>query len=138
MLATILLEYLGTPYIWGGNHPAHGLDCSGLVQIGLKSIGKLPMTRDYSSQMIYEMLTKSEGLMTVHQPLRDDVLFFGKDLHHITHISVAIDDRRMIEAGGGNSETRTVAAAIKRNAAVRIAPITSRRDIVSVIRLRDF
>jgi cell wall-associated NlpC family hydrolase len=39
------LQYIGTPYVWGGNDPNRGIDCSGLVQKMFGDIGQnLPRT----------------------------------------------------------------------------------------------
>src|SRR5690606_3188400 len=41
-------RHLGVPYRWGGTGPAHGLDCSGLVQVVFRDAGiELPrVSRD--------------------------------------------------------------------------------------------
>ena len=38
----VAFSLLHKPYIWGGDNPAKGVDCSGLVIEILKSMGKLP------------------------------------------------------------------------------------------------
>lgn len=45
-------KYLGVPYIWGGNNPKIGLDCSSLVQHAFKDLGvSLPrVARDQAKQ----------------------------------------------------------------------------------------
>jgi cell wall-associated NlpC family hydrolase len=38
-------RYLGVPYVFGGSNPATGLDCSGLVQLVFRQLGRsLPRT----------------------------------------------------------------------------------------------
>ena len=38
-VVAIALQYLGTPYVWGGDSPAEGFDCSGLVSYVYAQIG---------------------------------------------------------------------------------------------------
>lgn len=47
---------------------------------------------------------------------------------------MALDREHMIEAGGGNSDTTSIARARERGARVRIARIDRRRDKVAVLR----
>lgn len=43
--AEYALNFIGTPYVWGGNDPNRGVDCSGLVQQMFGAIGQhLPRT----------------------------------------------------------------------------------------------
>lgn len=43
--AQMALNFVGTPYVWGGNDPRSGIDCSGLVQKMFGAIGQqLPRT----------------------------------------------------------------------------------------------
>ena len=64
---------------------------------------------------------------------RGGLVFFGKDREDITHVGVCLDNKFMLEAGGGDSRVRTVADAKIRNAFVRISPITRRADLVSAL-----
>lgn len=121
------LKFIGIPYIWGGNHPALGYDCSGFIQEILSSVGLDPKG-DQSAQTLYIILkqgTWKEGL----QP--GALLFFGKSEHLITHVALQVDSHHMIEAGGGGSSTRTKEDAIKSNAFIRIRPIANRSDLIN-------
>jgi cell wall-associated NlpC family hydrolase len=63
-----------------------------------------------------------------------DLLFFGKDLQNIVHVAMALDNVRMIEAGGGGSKCTTVCAAAQQNAYIRVRPIARRPDLVAICR----
>lgn len=129
-LADYLMHFIGKPYIWGGSG-AVGFDCSGLVLEGLWALGILPQ-KDLTAQGIYDALLKSGWRKPfVHVIKTDDVLFFGMDEKHITHVAVAVDEFRMIEAGGGGSKCKTVATS---TGMVRVRPIANRSDLVEVLR----
>ena len=126
------LKFIGRPYIWGGDGSGKcggGWDCSGLVLECLWAFGKLPkgdLTAQGINDKLYAMgwrqgLSVKEG----------DVLFFGKDLQHITHTAIAIGNGLMIEAGGGGSKCKTPATS---TGMVRVRPIASRKDLVSALR----
>ena len=122
-------NWIGTPYIWGGDDKS-GIDCSGLVQECLKSIGKNPPGGDKTADGIYRAMIEYRD--TEHWPCKGSLLFFGKE-DRITHTAIAIDSNFMIEAGGGNRYTTTVEKAIKRRAFVRMRPIKYRRDLRALI-----
>jgi len=136
-MVNYLKSFLGRPYKWGGNHPSEGLDCSGLVCEGLKSVGFLKTREDLTSQQIYERLQDVPYALSTDRRMvkGGEIIFFGKSADKITHIAVAINAWQMIEAGGGDSRVKTVEDAIKRNASVRIRPINYRKDLVAITRL---
>ena len=126
------LLFVGRPYIWAGNCLVEGADCSGFVSELLKAVGHIPGYADYSSQMMYERLEGKQSLMFAK---RNAILLFGKSIDRITHVAVAIDDKLMLEAGGGNITTIDRDAAIRDNAMVRIRPINNRKDLLGVFEL---
>lgn len=118
----------GIPYIWGGNNPLAGFDCSGLVCELLRSVGIVKA--DQSAQSLYDIL-KKEG--TKDEYGLGAVAFFGKSEKKITHVGLLLTDTLMIEAGGGNASVTTKDQAARANAFVRLRPLSSREDLVSVI-----
>ena len=86
---------LGTPYIYGGNNPAKGLDCSSLMQFIYKNaLGvSLPRTaaqqRDRSKSVNYRDL----------QP--GDMLFFKIDRRN-NHVGIYIGEGKFIHASSSN------------------------------------
>ena len=119
---------LGTPYIYGGNSPLRGLDCSGFVVECLRSVGIVDK-KDYSAMMLYNELKEREGYRSVLK--RGSVLFFGSSRNKISHVAIAIDSNIMIESGGGDRNTLKFFDAVNKNAMVRFRPI--RKDLVACI-----
>lgn len=129
------MHFIGQSYIWGGDGAgkcSRGFDCSGLVLEGLWALGILPV-KDMTAQGIHDaILDKSGHVVPRPYVSADDLLFFGKDVDHITHVAVALDLDLMIEAGGGGSKCTTPSAS---TGMVRIRPIAARKDLIAVLRL---
>ena len=127
-------KFIGRPYIWGGDGSgkcAGGFDCSGLVVECLQAFGILP-SGDKTAQGIYTALCKKGWVsVPVKAVAHDDILFFGKDLKHITHVAIAIGGGLMVEASGGGSKSKTAATS---TGMVRIRPIAWRKDLVATLR----
>jgi len=70
------IQYLGVPYKWGGTDPKSGLDCSGLVVVVFKKLGKdLPHYSQAQAQL---------GAPVSYSDLQPgDLVFFGSPVHHV-------------------------------------------------------
>lgn len=100
MTANELVVYannlIGTPYVWGGSTPEHGLDCSGLLywiqRAAGSNVGRLTAS-GYS-----KLGTK----IPIGQQKIGDFLFFGDP---VTHCAIFIGNGYMIESRGGRKNT---------------------------------
>ncbi len=125
-------SFLGLPYIWGGDHPMNGYDCSGLVQEILASVGLDP-EGDQTAQTLYHELLKAGAIEQFAPFQTGSIFFFGKNKDSISHVAFGMSGREMIEAGGGGSKTKTTKDAIAQKAFVRIRPIDRRKDLVAAL-----
>ena len=124
-------NFLRVPYKWGGDDPIHGFDCSGLVTECFQALGVIKHGRDYNAQGIYN-LVKPYDLENVGNP--GALAFFGENLVSIIHVGICMDDKLMIEAGGGGRDVNGYLKAAERNAFVRIRPIKYRKDFLCIVR----
>jgi len=125
-LVEYLQRFIGTVYRWGGDDPVGGFDCSGLVSEGLRALGWLRWDERLGSGQFAD---RFHDLVVDDDPLLGDVLCWPG------HVAVAVDERTMIEAGGGGPSTTTEGEAAKDNAFVRLRPISMRPRPAFVIRL---
>lgn len=125
-------SFLGKPYIWGGEHPCIGFDCSGLVQEILKSAGLDPQG-DQTAQGLHDYFESSS---THGVYAAGSLAFYGKSVTEITHVAFCIDPYRMIEAGGGDSSCVDTVSAVRKGAFVRMRLITARKDLVAILKPR--
>ena len=127
------LKFVGRPYVWGGDGSGQyggGFDCSGLAVECLRAFGLIAQ-RDYTAQALYTLLKGSWREVPRGFFAEGDVIFWGKDASHISHVSLALGSSLHIEAGGGGSKCKS---AEKSTGMVRIRPLTSRSDFVACLR----
>lgn len=123
-------KHLGTPYIYGGNTRWSGIDCSGFTQ-EIQWFAGINPSYDQSAQMQYDRNSKQNWRSMLG---KGAFIYYGKTRNGIYHVAFAISDKEIIEAGGGDSSTTSIQEAVRRNAKVRIMPITHRqREIVAVL-----
>jgi cell wall-associated NlpC family hydrolase len=88
------LDQIGTPYVWGGETPGVGFDCSGLTQAAYESVGiAIPRT------------SEEQWTALPHVPLDDlqpgDLVFFdpGEDIPGLPgHVGIYLGNDEMVDA----------------------------------------
>ena len=126
--AESVIQYLrgfqGAPYVYGGNGPF--FDCSGLVCEGLKAFGLLGPKEDLTAAGLLAKFQDRE----VSGPIPGALVFFGRSGSDVTHVGIAVDEFRFLEAGGGDKTTKDIHSAVPRGAMVRERPLRSRSDLL--------
>jgi len=135
-LASVIVyahSMVGLPYISGGNDPLNGFDCSGLVLELLRAAGEMDR-RDMTAQDIHDYFAPI-GLHGYDAP--GTMIFYGKSVSEITHVSFMITPYQIIEAAGGDKTTLTLQDAKKVGGFVRMRHATHRqKEIVAKIKPR--
>ena len=94
------LAQVGTPYIWGGETPGVGFDCSGLVQAAYKVAG---ITLPRVAQDQYDSTAK----LGPSDPLEPgDLVFFGGGPTDVTHVGIYIGNGQMVDAPYTGADVR--------------------------------
>jgi cell wall-associated NlpC family hydrolase len=94
------LQWIGTPYVWGGNTPGVGLDCSGLVQQALAAIGvRVPRTS--------EQQYAASQRISADQVQPGDLAFFSSDGPGATHVGLIVAPGEMVDAPQPGEQVRT-------------------------------
>lgn len=127
-------QMLNLPYVWGGDDPLEGVDCSGLVQEGTRSTGLTDRQVDYTAHDLLHVKFKDLPRATIESELKRGMLvFWANPDGHIRHVEIVwavwvLQGGRAlvltIGASGGGSRTVDRAEAIKQNAYVKIRRIT--------------
>jgi cell wall-associated NlpC family hydrolase len=110
-------QWYGKPYLWGGDDPLAGIDCSGFVIEILKSVGILPHEGDWTAEELWQRFQHVQVLV----PTVGCLAFWGKE--KMTHVEFCLDEQFCIGASGGGSKTTSLADAIKDNAYIKVRPI---------------
>lgn len=97
-------KYIGVPYVWGGDNPSKGFDCSGYVQWVINESINILLPRTSYQQSLF----LSEHQRTSFEKIiPGDILFFntsgGTD---ISHVGIAIGDFKFIHAPNKNSNIK--------------------------------
>jgi len=118
----IALSFLGLPYVWGGDDPVQGFDCSGFVIEILKSVGVLPREGDWTADGLWRRFRDKE----VPSPTLGCLVFWFNIEGRAVHVEFCLDDKLAIGASGGGRNVKTMQDAVRQNAYIKIRPILSR------------
>lgn len=121
------MKHVGKPYMWGGDDPMAGFDCSGLI-LELLACAGITFKHDKTAHQLYEYFAKHGDLNRGLGAL----CFYGNP-ERVTHVAMFLDDNFIIEAGGGNSKTQTLNDAIMQNAYIRVRHYEHRRDVCAIL-----
>uniref|UniRef100_A0A6M3JF58 NlpC/P60 domain-containing protein n=1 Tax=viral metagenome TaxID=1070528 RepID=A0A6M3JF58_9ZZZZ len=119
-------SHLNGPYLWAGDNPLAGFDCSGFAIECLKSAGILPRSGDWTANGLYEKFK------VVHIPY-EGCLVFWENNGRIIHVEICLDDIFAIGFSGGGSDTLTVQDAIRSNAYCKCRPFRSRAGLYGFV-----
>ena len=86
------IAQIGTPYIWGGESPGVGFDCSGLVQAAYKVAGiALP-------RVAQDQFDAGPHLAPGTARLPGDLVFFGASDLAVDHVGIVVSPGEMVDA----------------------------------------
>jgi cell wall-associated NlpC family hydrolase len=92
-LVSVALGQRGAPYVFGGNNPRTGFDCSGLVQYSHEQLG-LRIPRNSYEQ--YRLSTP----VYLNQLQPGDLVFFRTRNIFVSHVGIYLGDNRFVHAPG--------------------------------------
>ena len=85
------LSFVGGRYVWGGNDPHTGADCSGFVRYVLSNTAGVSMSRTSADQAREGTTVSAEEM----QP--GDLLFYGRG-SSVNHVAMYIGDGQIVHA----------------------------------------
>jgi len=112
-------SFLGLPYIWGGDDPVRGFDCSGLVIEVLQSVGILPHGYDATADGLYRKFKARE----VDKGRTGCLVLWLNASGVALHVELMADEFHTIGASGGGSATTSHQDAVDQNAFVKMRPL---------------
>lgn len=115
-------KFVRVPYVWGGDDPIRGFDCSGFVIECLKAVGQLPYGGDWTAQALWILFKDRQ----VSDPDPGALVFWQSTSGQMTHIEIVVHKGISLGASGGGSKTLTLADAIEQNAYIRARPFKDR------------
>ena len=92
-------RYIGVPYVWGGNTPESGFDCSGFTKYVFAKEGiQLPRTSREQARVGQSVALDFAAL------LPGDLLMFAEPGEAISHVAIYVGDGRIIHASSAVGE----------------------------------
>ena len=94
------MKYLGTNYVWGGDNPKTGFDCSGLVQWAFAQVGiKLP-------RVAFQQAAAGQQVSASQAQAGDLVWFNENNQPGADHIAIYLGNGKYLEAPHTGAQVR--------------------------------
>lgn len=92
------MQFMGTPYVWGGSNLLKGVDCSGFTQEVYKAFGI------NISRVSYMQAKDGQSIEKNHLRAGDLVFFdtVGSNNGGISHVGIYVDDNKFLHSDGTN------------------------------------
>lgn len=93
---------VGTPYVWGGNTPSSGFDCSGLIKFVYDDAAGIHLPRTTAQMM------QMKGQHVPRSQLRSgDIVFFSTAGHgRVSHAGIYVGEGRFVHAPSSGGTVR--------------------------------
>ncbi len=93
---------VGTPYVWGGNTPSSGFDCSGLIGFVYNDVAGIRLPRTTAQMM------QMKGQRVPRNQLRSgDIIFFSTASHgRVSHAGIYVGNDRFVHAPSSGGTVR--------------------------------
>lgn len=95
------LETIGTPYVWGGDDPEAGFDCSGLTQFVYREIAGMELPRTAREQR-----RAGTGISKKELKPGDLVFFTTTRRRTVSHVGIYIGNNQFVHAPTRGSAVR--------------------------------
>jgi len=115
-------RFIGKPYLWGGDDPVGGFDCSGFISEICRAFGIISVHARYSAAGLFDHLMKNKFRL-LPGPERGCLVFWRSRQGVVSHVELAISKKYAIGAFGGDSTTDGLEDAMEANAFVGVRPI---------------
>lgn len=120
---------VGTPYVWGGNTPSSGFDCSGLIGFVYQEVAgiRLPRTTQQMLHMPGQQIARN-------QLQSGDIIFFATaGRGRVSHAGIYVGEGRFVHApsNGGTVRLDSVNAAYWNKAYLQAKRVLSSESMVS-------
>lgn len=122
---------LGIPYVWAGNIPAQGLDCSGFACWVLHTLGAIG-AGDFTAQGLFDLLNPHLEQLPLN-PREGDLAFYGERPSRITHVMLCVGSGEVIGASGGDHTCKDFIRAQALGAYVKRQGLNYRSDLVAIM-----
>ena len=119
-MIAIALAQLGAPYVYGGQTPKSGFDCSGLVRYAMSQV-HLSLPRTAALQSRAGLPVESSQLQ------RGDLVTFGRD--SVTHIGIYLGAGRFLHAS--SVAGRVIVSPLARRPSRLVKPMMSARRLLA-------